>query len=67
MIRSNALVWQAKAPPRSRRPAPGPEVRATIRWVRGPDAENKAPHDLANLLEAELDELRREGLRLPER
>jgi hypothetical protein len=35
--------------------------------VRGPDAENKAPHDLANLLEAELDELRREGLRLPER
>ena len=37
-----------------------------IRWVRGPDAEGKTCPDLADLLEAERVELRREGL-LPRR
>ena len=37
-----------------------------IRWVRGPDAEGKTRADLADLLEAEHVELRREGLlRMP--
>jgi hypothetical protein len=35
--------------------------------VRGPVAEGKVRPELADLLEAKLDELRREGLRLPGR
>jgi hypothetical protein len=39
----------------------------SIRWVRRPDAEGKVRPDLACVLEAELDELRREALWLPRR
>ena len=39
--------------------------REVIRWVRGHDTEGKVRPDLACVLEAELEELRREGLRLP--
>jgi hypothetical protein len=39
--------------------------RLMIDWVRGPSFKPPVLPDLASLLEAELDELRREGLRLP--
>jgi hypothetical protein len=49
--------------------APAPDLDAycgeVIRWVRGPDAGDKVRPDLGDLLEAELDELRQDGVRLP--
>jgi hypothetical protein len=41
--------------------------REVIRWVRGPDADDKIRPDLADLLDAERAELRREGLLRPPR
>jgi hypothetical protein len=52
--------------------APAPDdlnayCEQVVAWVRGPDAEGKVRPDMADLLEAELNEPGREGVRLPGR